>query len=154
LIEGHVLVDYVVIGEYEISLLRLIECLRDGGSVASLRGIAYRDERGKAVINERSEAIAPLDDLPILARHLFPAYFETDMAVYRDAQREIAFLSNEESGEDQCWLATLHLNCFGMAAAAAGGNGSRCFPSSTVHRYIILSNGGAGCSPRPCPRSP
>jgi hypothetical protein len=34
------------------------------------------------------------------------------------AQREIAFLSNEESGEDRCWLATLRLNCFGMAAAA------------------------------------
>jgi anaerobic magnesium-protoporphyrin IX monomethyl ester cyclase len=83
-IEGHAFVDYIVIGEYEISLLRLIECLRDGGPIASLRGIAYRDERGKAVINERSEAIAPLDDLPIPARHLFPAYFDTDMGVYRD----------------------------------------------------------------------
>jgi anaerobic magnesium-protoporphyrin IX monomethyl ester cyclase len=84
LIEDHAFVDYVVIGEYEISLLRLIECLRDGGSVASLRGIAYRDERGKAVLNIRSEAIAPLDDLPIPARHLFPAYFDTDMTVYHD----------------------------------------------------------------------
>lgn len=84
LIEDHAFVDYVVIGEYEISLLRLIECLRDGGSVASLRGIAYRDKRGKAVLNQRSEAIAPLDDLPMPARHLFPAYFDTDMAVYRD----------------------------------------------------------------------
>ena len=45
------------------------------------------------------------------------------------AQREITFLSNEESGEDQCWLATLRRNCFGMAAAAAYGNGSRHFPS-------------------------
>jgi anaerobic magnesium-protoporphyrin IX monomethyl ester cyclase len=84
LLESHASVDYVVIGEYEISLLRLVECLRDGGSVASLRGIAYRDERGKAVLNERSEAIAPLDDLPIPARHLFPAYFDSDMGVYRD----------------------------------------------------------------------
>src|SRR5215467_11089382 len=56
LIEDHAFVDYVVIGEYEISLLRLIECLRDGGSVDSLRGIAYRDECGKAVMKERSEA--------------------------------------------------------------------------------------------------
>jgi anaerobic magnesium-protoporphyrin IX monomethyl ester cyclase len=84
LLENHAFVDYVVIGEYEMSLLRLMECLRDGGSAASLRGIAYRDESGKAVLNERSEAIAPLDDLPIPARHLFPAYFETDMAVYYD----------------------------------------------------------------------
>ena len=84
LIEDHAFVDYVVIGEYEIALLRLIECLRDGRSVASLRGIGYRDESGKAVLNERSEAIAPLDDLPNPARHLFPAYFEADMAVYYD----------------------------------------------------------------------
>lgn len=84
LLETYGIIDYIVIGEYERSLLRLMECLRDGGSVGSLRGIAYRDEHGKAVINERSEAIAPLDDLPIPARHLFPAYFDTDMAVYRD----------------------------------------------------------------------
>ena len=84
LLENYAFVDYVVIGEYEISLLRLMECLRDGRSVDALRGIAYRDQRGKAVLNQRSEAIAPLDDLPIPARHLFPAYFESNMAVYRD----------------------------------------------------------------------
>ncbi len=84
LLEGYPLVNYVVIGEYEKSLLRLMQCLRDSGSVASLRGIAYRDQSGKAVVNERSEAIAPLDDLPVPARHLFPAYFDTDMAVYHD----------------------------------------------------------------------
>jgi anaerobic magnesium-protoporphyrin IX monomethyl ester cyclase len=84
LLEKHSFIDYVVIGEYERSLLRLMEGLRDRASVASLRGIGYRDEQRKAVLNERSEAIAPLDELPIPARHLFPAYFDIDMAVYRD----------------------------------------------------------------------
>ena len=84
LLEKYSFIEYVIIGEYERSLLRLMEGLRDGEPVASLRGIAYRDEHGKAVLNERSEAIAPLDDLPVPARHLFPAYFENNMAVYRD----------------------------------------------------------------------
>src|ERR1035438_4867625 len=60
------------------------------------------------------------------------------------AQRKIAFLSNEKNGEDQRRLATLHLNCFGLAAAAPGGNGSCCLPPSTAHRYVIVSNGGVG----------
>jgi radical SAM superfamily enzyme YgiQ (UPF0313 family) len=84
LLESYQFIDYVVIGEYERSLLRLMEHLRDGEPVAALRGIAYRNDSGKAVINQRSEAIAPLDDLPIPARHLFPSYFESNMAVYRD----------------------------------------------------------------------
>jgi hypothetical protein len=58
------------------------------------------------------------------------------------AQREVAFLSNEKNGEDQCWLAALHLNCFGLAAAATGAHGSFCLSAATAHRYIIVSSGG------------
>jgi radical SAM superfamily enzyme YgiQ (UPF0313 family) len=61
-----------------------MECLRDGEPFEALRGIAWRNSVGKAVINDRADPISPLDDLPFPARHLFPAYFDTDMAVYRD----------------------------------------------------------------------
>ena len=60
------------------------------------------------------------------------------------AEREIAFLSNETNGEDQCWLATLHLNCFCLAAAKTSDNGSRGLPPATAYRYIIVANGGIG----------
>jgi len=35
------------------------------------------------------------------------------------AQRASSFLANENNGKDQCWSATIHLNRFGLAAAAA-----------------------------------
>ena len=35
------------------------------------------------------------------------------------AQRASSFLANENNGKDQCWSATVHLNRFGLAAAAA-----------------------------------
>src|SRR5271166_5158635 len=47
------------------------------------------------------------------------------------AQRASSFLANENNGKDQCWSATVHLNRFGLAAAAAGSNESRCLPPST-----------------------
>ena len=41
------------------------------------------------------------------------------------AQRASSFLANENNGKDQCWSATVHLNRFGLVAAAAGSNESR-----------------------------
>jgi hypothetical protein len=38
------------------------------------------------------------------------------------AQRVSSFLANENNGKDQCWSATVHLNRFGLAAAAAGSD--------------------------------
>ena len=60
------------------------------------------------------------------------------------AQRASSFLANENNGKDQCWSATVHLNRFGLAAAAAGSNESRCLPPSTMHRYIIVPIGDIG----------
>jgi radical SAM superfamily enzyme YgiQ (UPF0313 family) len=84
LLAQHRIVDVVLLGEYERAALNLMKALRDGQPIAALAGVACRDERGGLVINPRAEAIAPLDDLPYPARHLFPAYFDTGMAAYRD----------------------------------------------------------------------
>ncbi len=84
LLVNHGIVDFVVLGEYERTALQLMKGLRDGLPVVSLPGVACRDERGGLVINARAEAIDPLDELPYPARHLFPAYFDTDMGAYRD----------------------------------------------------------------------
>src|ERR1700758_4629330 len=57
------------------------------------------------------------------------------------AQRTSAFLSSrEENGEDRCWSATVHLNRFGLAAAAAGSNESRCLPPSTATLPANVTN--------------
>lgn len=84
LLARHGNVDFVLLGEYERTAVRLMVGLRDGQPVTSLAGVACRDARGGLVINARAEAIDPLDELPYPARHLFPAYFDTDMSVYHD----------------------------------------------------------------------
>ncbi|AKJ31875.1 B12-binding domain-containing radical SAM protein [Caldimonas brevitalea] len=84
LLAHHEVVDFVVLGEYEQAFLQLMKCLREGQPVSGLKGIAWRDERGGLTIGDRAPLIEPLDDLPFPARHLFPAYFDTDMSVYRD----------------------------------------------------------------------
>lgn len=84
LLAHHEVVDFVLLGEYERTLLALMRGLREQRAVSGLQAVACRDELGGLILNPRADPIDPLDDLPFPARHLFPAYFERDMGVYRD----------------------------------------------------------------------
>lgn len=65
-------VDFVVLGEGEATIVELVDYLLDGkGDLAHIKGIAYKDEKGKVHVNPRRELLNP-DDLPYPARHLFP----------------------------------------------------------------------------------
>ncbi|HUC84347.1 MAG TPA: radical SAM protein [Candidatus Acidoferrales bacterium] len=77
-------VDFVLVGEYEMTFLELARALKRGGGWENLRGLAYRNEAGEFQGGERSEEIDPVDQLPAPARHLFPAYFNTDLGRYHD----------------------------------------------------------------------
>lgn len=77
-------IDYVALGEYEISVLRLLLSLRQGKPLENMPGIAYRHE-GNIVEGERAPLIDPLDELPFPARDLFPLDSSPDMNVYWDS---------------------------------------------------------------------
>ncbi len=77
-------VDYAVSGEYEYGLLSLLQHLRLGASVEALDGVIYRNKEGTPHSNGIAPAVENLDALPIPARHLFPAYFNTDINAYHD----------------------------------------------------------------------
>jgi magnesium-protoporphyrin IX monomethyl ester (oxidative) cyclase len=62
-------VDYVVIGEGELTMLNLLKTLSKGASFNEIDGFAYREE-GKTVINPKKKFIEDLDSLPLPARHL------------------------------------------------------------------------------------
>jgi magnesium-protoporphyrin IX monomethyl ester (oxidative) cyclase len=64
-------VDYVVIGEGELTMLNLLKTLSKGASFNGIDGFAYREE-GKIVINPKKKFIEDLDSLPLPARHLLP----------------------------------------------------------------------------------
>jgi radical SAM superfamily enzyme YgiQ (UPF0313 family) len=64
--------DLAVIAEGELTLLHLLEALRDGEPLDQVRGIAYR-ENGHVVTNAPREKIVDLDILPPPAWDLLPS---------------------------------------------------------------------------------
>ncbi len=79
----HPHVDFVMIGEYETSVLGLARRIRDGQSLDGLLGIAYRGADGKMCGGQRAPEI-DVDILPKPARHMFPSYFNNDLSKYHD----------------------------------------------------------------------
>ena len=63
--------DAIVIGEGEITVVRLLEALGNPARLAKVRGIAWRDGK-KVVVNERRPLIADIDTIPFPAYDLFP----------------------------------------------------------------------------------
>lgn len=66
-------IDYVVIGEGEITFLELVRCIFQSASPDMIEGLAYRRNlNGEIVINKRRDIIQNLDKLPFPAWDLVP----------------------------------------------------------------------------------
>jgi len=63
-------IDYIVRGEGEETVLELVEALRGDRDLSSVNGLTYR-RRGEVISNPDRELITDLDALPFPARHLF-----------------------------------------------------------------------------------
>jgi len=89
--------DYLVIGEGELALLRLVDALSGKGSVAEIPGLAFRDN-GQIRINPGTEYIKDLDQLPFPARDLFKVeeYFKINvpMATLSRSPRSLNVISS------------------------------------------------------------
>jgi magnesium-protoporphyrin IX monomethyl ester (oxidative) cyclase len=70
-------VDFIVIGEGDITIVELAEALEKNKTLKKVKGIAYK-ENGKIIINEPRPFIQNLDELPFPAWHLMnlEKYFE------------------------------------------------------------------------------
>ncbi len=75
-------IDYVLFGEYEASLLELVQKLKTNGSLEDVKGILYR-QGGKVLKNSPRELISDLDWLPWPERKLLP------IKKYNDAPGDI-----------------------------------------------------------------
>ena len=58
------LIDFVVIGEGEITCFELVRALKNRGDLRSINGLAFRDD-DEIIINKKREYIENLDDMPI-----------------------------------------------------------------------------------------
>lgn len=75
-------IDYIVIGEGEITLTELVHALSQNQDVSSIKGIGYKDG-SEIKINPARPLIENLDDVPLPARELFPLnwYFQRFMGI-------------------------------------------------------------------------
>ena len=62
-------IDFVVIGEGEMTFLKLIKALENGNGFDNIKGLAFKNDVGN-VINYEKDYIEDLDSLPFPARHL------------------------------------------------------------------------------------
>lgn len=76
-------VDYVVIGEGEVTLTALLKSLAEGQSLTDVEGLGFRDGE-RSVVVPRRHYIDDLDALPFPARHLLP--MEKYFAINRPQQ--------------------------------------------------------------------
>ena len=70
-------IDYVLMGEYEHTLLDLVNKLEDSLSLKSVLGLAYRNTEN-TVVNKLRPTIRNLDDLPWPERESLPIYKYND----------------------------------------------------------------------------
>lgn len=71
-------VDYVIRGEGEKAILKLIKQIENKQSVKKVKNLSYRNKKGKIINNPKSNPIINLDKIPFPARHLLPIdkYFQ------------------------------------------------------------------------------
>ena len=72
ILEKRAEIDFIIVGEYEESLVELAMALRDKLPVSGVKGIAYRAQDGVKFSGSRG-LIDPLDKLPPPAYDMFPA---------------------------------------------------------------------------------
>ncbi|MCX5914104.1 MAG: radical SAM protein [Deltaproteobacteria bacterium] len=64
-------VDILVMGEGELTIVDYLKAVEEGRDIGTVKGVAFRDERGSVIINPLREAIKNLDEIPFPARDLF-----------------------------------------------------------------------------------
>ena len=65
-------IDVVVRGEGEYSFLDLVKTISKKGDLRDVKGISFRDNKGRIIHNSSREPIQNLDGLPMPARDLLP----------------------------------------------------------------------------------
>lgn len=76
-------VDYILRGEYEYSLLELVKALDSDKPTGEIEGIAYLSSEDKPVIKEKA-SVKDVNSLPFPARHLFPSGRINNLGLYHD----------------------------------------------------------------------
>ncbi len=70
-------VDHVIYGEADLVIRKYVKLLETNNDLKELKGLVYRGENGKVIINDEATIVEDLDTVP------FPAWHLLDMSLYR-----------------------------------------------------------------------
>jgi len=90
-------IDFVVIGEGELTFLMLIKALESNkGDLSAIDGIAFKSSKGEIVINPRQDLIEDLDSLPFPAWDLLAIekYFSIGRDALAKEKRHLSFITS------------------------------------------------------------
>lgn len=84
LLKQHPYLDYILIGEYEVTAKELLNALieQESQGISSILGIAYKDTSGTIVSTKPRDLLSDLDSLPFPDREDFPATIYPDFTFY------------------------------------------------------------------------
>lgn len=82
--------DVVILGEGERTAVELLDALADGGDLASVAGIAFR-EAGETIVTKRRELIRPVDSIAHPAWDLFPIDYYSLLRMPHATNRDRCF---------------------------------------------------------------
>ncbi|MBU0481853.1 MAG: B12-binding domain-containing radical SAM protein [Proteobacteria bacterium] len=88
--------DIVAIGEAEATMVDLLETIVEGGDLADVRGIVFKDGDGAIHVNDRRKPIMKIDEIPFPAWDLFPMEIYTTNMQYHlqdDDEKAIQILT-------------------------------------------------------------
>jgi radical SAM superfamily enzyme YgiQ (UPF0313 family) len=91
--------DYIVMGEGEITFSQFLQDLSRGGKGRKVKNIAYRED-GKVILNERQPLLPNLDSLPLPAYHLID--MESEAYYWHGMGRRAFGLSTSRGCGDRC----------------------------------------------------
>ena len=63
-------IDYLIKGEGEVAMVKLINSLSGRGDIQDIEGLSYRNENNEIVINEGCQLVKNLDELPFVDRSI------------------------------------------------------------------------------------
>jgi anaerobic magnesium-protoporphyrin IX monomethyl ester cyclase len=91
--------DYVILGEGELTFFQLLQELSSGGKEKYVKGLAYSDN-GKVIVRERPSLISNLDSLPLPAYHLID--MEAEAYYWHGMGRRAFGISTSRGCGDHC----------------------------------------------------